>query len=409
MTQASRILTCLKLLVLTMGPALFSSCSTPLQMRIGSACVRRMDFSAAPQAQVLGPRLTQAADQWYPAVCALLDDGHSQSPKQFDISVRKRLPNDNLAETRIGQICLNAAYLDFLKQEPALLEPVLVHEAAHVAQHYYRPIIGRWLVYDPGAPAYWREGIADYMCFKLGVTNAGPCAQCDSVFPHYRNGYSCAGAFLLYLEQNFDPSIVPQLNAVLRQGHYSEGFFFEKTGKALSELWAEFQKTPGFTQSAARMLQLQQELGFIEGKPPRDIAQRLDRFLDQNADARTKQLIAGARMAGVKRGDAQSRLALINYFTQPGGTAEAYIVGLEESGKLPGFAKGEQGHLRGLLNSRNLNTSMPGLRSFIVTKQGDGSTYHYTVVRSPGRLDWKLERACRTNPDGSLGEEFPTP
>ncbi len=409
MAQASYILACLKLVVFGMGPALLTSCSTPSHTVSGSACVRSMKFSAAPQAQVLGPPLLQAADQWYPAVCALLDDGHSQSPRQFDICVKKRLPNDNLAETRIGQICLNAAYLDFLKQDPALLEPVLVHEAVHVAQHYYRRIIGRCLVYDPGAPAYWREGIADYVCFKLGLTNAGPCAQCDSVFPHYRNGYSCAGAFLLYLEQHFAPCIVAQLNTALRQGRYSEAFFFEQTGKALSDLWAQFQRTPAFTPSAARMVQLQQDLGFVEGKPPKDIAQRLERFLDQNADARTRQLLAGAHMPGLKRGDPQARLALISYFTQPGGTAEAYLIELEESGKLPGFTKGEQGHLNGLLNSRNLNTSLPGVRSFIVTKQGDQSTYHYTVARSSGQLDWKLQRAWRTNPDGSFGGELPLP
>jgi hypothetical protein len=371
--------------------------------------VRKVDYSAAPLLKAVAERARQIGNQLYPAVCALLADGDWNFPPQFDICLKRKLPHMRFGETRIVQVRLSAQYLEPLKDDPAALDQMLVHEMAHVAQHYYRPLLGRLLVLSPHPPSCWEEGIADYVCFKLGLTNGWACAECSSPFPHYRNGYSCAGAFLLYLDGTYNSNIVRQLNTALRQGRYSDAFFQQATGKELRALWAEFQQNPAFTPDAARMLELQHTLGFADGEAPKDLQRRLKRFLDEHADAPTRQMIRYASIPGHTAGDVQTRLAIVCYFTQPGGTAETYLVGLQEKHQLPGFAKGDHGTLTGVLRPRNLNVAFPAERSFTATKRGDLSTYHYTVVRLPRESSWKLQRAWRTGPDGLVAEEYRVP
>jgi hypothetical protein len=383
-----------------------NACSTPSAKRAGPPYVRKVEFSGAPQIRALAERARQTGDQMYPGVCALLADGNWDFPSHFDICFKKRLPRMRSGEARMTQICLNNQYLQQFKENPATLDEMVVHEMAHVAQHYYRPIIGRWVVLTPRPPFCWQEGIADYVCFKLGQTNGWRCAECDSVYPHYRNGYSCAGAFLLYLEGTYSSNIVRQLNTALRQGRYSDDFFLNTTGKDLAALWSEFQHTPAFTPSAVRMLKLQQALGFADGKPPKDIERRLKLFLDQHTDTATWPMIKRAYIPGLATGDIQTRLAIVGYFTQPGGTAETFLVSLQQKQELPGFAKGQHGSITGIVGPRDVNIVFPAVRSFTAKKQGDPSTYHYTVSRPTEVSTWKLVRAWRTDAEGRIVEEY---
>ena len=157
------------------------------------------------------------------------------------------------------------------------------------------------------------------------------------------------------------------------------------------------------------MLELQQALGFTEGKPPKDIERRLKLFLDQHADAATRQMIKRASIPGLARGDIQTRLAIVGYFTQPGGTAESYLLRLQEKQELPGFAKGQHGSITGLVGPRDVNLVFPAVRSFTATKQGDLSTYHYTVARPTEVSAWEVVRAWRTEADGRVAEEYSVP
>ncbi len=383
-------------------------CPTTLAALSEPAPVRKVDYSAAADLKEAAEHVRQTANLYYPAVCALLADGRADFPRQFDICFKKKLPPMHAGETRLRQICLDVRYLEQVKDEPAALDHLVVHELAHVAQHYYRPILGHWLVWGPNLPACWREGIAAYACFKLGLTNGWECASCAVRFPHYRNGYSCAGAFLLYAESTYNPNLVRQLNTVLCQGHYSDDFFRAATGRDLPTLWAEFQKTSAFTPGAARMLELQQALGFVNGEPPKDFQRRLARFLDEHTDAATRQMIQRASFPGLAfvPGNAQACLALVCYFTQPGGSAEAYMVSLDERGGLPGFKKGEKASLTFVLSPRTLSAGLPAERSFTATRSGDPSTYHYTIARVLQESPWQLRRAWRTDAHGRLAEEY---
>jgi hypothetical protein len=102
-------------------------------------------------------------------------------------------------------------------------------------------------------------------------------------------------------------------------------------------------------------------------------------------------------------------LAIVGYFTQPGGTAETYIVSLQQKQELPGFAKGQHGSITGVVSPRDVNLVFPAVRSFTVTKQGDPSTYHYTVSRPAQETGWKLQHAWRTDADGRVAEEYRVP
>jgi hypothetical protein len=386
--------------------ALLSPCSSPSVHQNKGSPVRKIIVGSDPSLRAVAERARKIADLHYPATCALLDDGHSDFPKHFDICFTQTA-NGNMAETRLDQIRLNAQYLDEFENEPGTLDQVVIHEMTHVAQHYYRPIIGRWLINNPRPARFWVEGMADYVCFRLGATNHLHCGECNAVFPHYRDGYSCAAAFLLYLERTYNRAIVLQLNAALRKGGHSDDLFFQVTGKDVETLWTEFRQTPAFTRGAARMLELQQSLGFVDGKAPKDIEQRLKSFME--AQAVEKELIKDARVQGQPPKDIQTRLSLVYYFTQPGGTAEAFMLRLQKRHELPGFSKGEHGTVSYELSSRDLSVTFPVTRSFTASKDGETAVYHYRVYRNSEETGWKLQRAWRTGADGTLLTEFPLP
>jgi hypothetical protein len=386
---------------------LLAGCSTPATHEIPPSFVRSVDYAGLPQAKALAERARQIGNQMYPEVCAQLLDGKSRAPRHFDISFKKELAHGNSGGTQINHIYLNAKYLEEWKRDIATFDSVLVHEMAHVAQHYERPIIGKWIVFHHTPSSWLVEGIADYVTFKLGETNGWRCAECSSSFPDYRDGYSCAAAFLFYIEREYDKDIVTKLNTRLRHGGFSEELFAKWTGKDLPTLWGDFQKTSGFTPSAARMLDLQQSLGFVAGKPPKDVEQRLARYLEKSLDPPTRKLITGAQIPGLAAGNLNGRLAILAYFTQPGGTAEAFITDLKNRNKLPGFSNDDHGTLSGALNTRDLAPKFPIIRSFTAEKlDGDGSTYHYSIFRASPDSDWALQRAWRTTPEGGLLEEY---
>jgi hypothetical protein len=277
-----------------------TSCLAPT----GTKSVRNVDVKDAPEAQALADRARQIGDDVYPQILGLLDDGKSELPRQFDIVLREHLgrPRFDEGEEPWGFACRKTAFLNagWLCDYPEDLDPVLVHEMAHVAQNYpllaYRHAWQSYVhyfglkaehpfqAYPADAPSYWTEGIADYVCAKLGHTNVSNCPQCNSRYPRYTMGYSCAAAFLLYLDDAYGSNVTRQLNAALRRGTYADRFFAEATGKPLDELWEEFQKTRAYTPIAAEYNELDQALGYANGQPPGDFELRLGKYFSRHPD-----------------------------------------------------------------------------------------------------------------------------
>jgi hypothetical protein len=271
----------------------------------GTKSVRSVDFHDAPEAQALAERARLIGDDVYPRILALLDDGKSKLPRQFDLVLREHLgrPSNDDGAAPSGVACRETVFLNasWFCDHPEALEHVMIHEMAHVAQNYPRFAYRhtwQWCAhylafaakhpfraYPPAQPIYWTEGIADYVFARLaGHTNVSNCPQCDERFPHYKTGYACAASFLLYIDAAYGSNMTCQLNAALRRGAYSDRFFTEATGKPLEELWEDFQKTRAYTPIAAEYNEFDQSLGNTNGRPPADFELRLEKYFAKHPD-----------------------------------------------------------------------------------------------------------------------------
>jgi hypothetical protein len=346
----------------------------------GKAPVCIVDFRAVPEAKELAEHARRIGNELYPRILVLLLDDTTKAPRQVKVvftqhaGVPTLMGDESGGYTRGNRIYLG---VDWLTNSPDYLDSYLAHEMAHVAQDYK----------SSKTPAHWMEGIADYVRFKLGYTNGWLCPQCSAQYPHYASGYTCAAAFLLFLETQYGGGLIRQLNAELRRGSYSDLFFVQATGRRLNDLWTDFQKTPAFTPAAAELLQLEESLGYVNGQPPPGVS----------AEAKMKVLRA--------RG-----FAIIK--EHPGGTLVAgaleFLDDLRDKGRLPGWAKGEKGQVDLMLNTigTRSDAAYPFSRTFNAKKTGNASVYHYTIVRDSEQSAWKLQKAWRTDAVGRAVEEF---
>jgi len=104
-----------------------------------------------------------------------------------------------------------------------------VHEMTHIIQAYKGNNPG-WLV----------EALDDYVRFfryepYINVPRANPARVGDSPEP-----YRVGGEFLNWVQEKYVKDLVPQLNAAMREGRYSDEIWKEKTGKTVNALWAEW-------------------------------------------------------------------------------------------------------------------------------------------------------------------------
>jgi hypothetical protein len=305
----------------------------------GRESVRKVEMRDAPDARAFVEHARRLGDDVYPQILDLLSDGTADAPKQLDIIFREHLHLPQFsAGDEAGGCALHSTVLlntGFLCLHPENFDALLVHEMAHVAQnypHFAYPHAWQWYAhwlgfkathpfrnYPPLGPTYWAEGIADYVCAKLGYTNKMDCPQCNEAYPHYTTGYNCAAAFLLYIDGAYGPDVIRQLNATLRRGAYSEPFFAEATGKTLTELWRDFQETSAYTPIAADVNELHEALGYDNGKPPRDLAPRVEKYFSNHPETRDF-FAAFGQWQGNPPEDAQRYIECFVYIQhQPGG------------------------------------------------------------------------------------------
>ena len=213
------------LFILISGVAGLSGCAN---MR---PSVRNVDFSETPELAELAFRARQIGNENYPRVLTLLPDATSKLHRRFDIVFKKQIAG-NAAQTIGTRIYLNGSWYG---SNALSLELDLTHEMAHVAQQHTGE--STW---------YWTEGLAAYVCYKLGCTNGPTGPQVEPATPHYTAGYWCTGAFLVFLDQVYGQQVVQRLNVELRKNSYSDRMFTEATGRSLDDLWKEFQSTPAY-------------------------------------------------------------------------------------------------------------------------------------------------------------------
>lgn len=368
------------------------------------AAVRKVDFSKAPELKELAEHARQFGNEMYPKVCALFADEGAKPPRQFDI-VLKPLKSLRTGETfvELRRITMNSMHLTNNPNRQEAFDKVLVHEMTHMA---LRHDAFRWSRPHGG----WEEGLANYAYYKLIGTNGWGCPECDAVYPHYTSGYTCAGAFLLFVEAMCGSNITHQLNAELRRNRYSDSFFAKTTGRSLEDLWADFQKTSAFKPSAVEAFKLQQAIGYEHGEPPRNAVARFNKYVEQHANAFTRKAIKSANLNGQPVTDIQRLIVVYLYFNQPGGPAEQALDTLREQGKMPGFVVGEKGLMSAFWKQEEMgNQTFPATRTLTCSKAKDSSKYNYTLTRASQESSWKLEKAWRSAPDGSVIENYPVP
>ena len=368
--------TLISLVVWSAIAARVSVAGNVVSLERSSPAVRRVDVREAPEIAPLAEKAREFANFTYPRIVDLLVEDPSAVPGQFDLIFRKSLPGEHNATTRNRRIFINTGHFNpdasrLVAESETNLLMVMVHEMAHVAEQYR----GMAPFYATRAPRYWEEGIAEYVRHKLGATNATTCLECAEAYPHYTSGYSCSGAFLVYLDQCYGSNVIRRLNTALRRGSYKEGFFLANTGKELSVLWSEFQKTAAYRPDAEKAYQGQKALGYVNGRAPKDVEKRFRKYVLQ----------------------------------QPGGelsmSALSFLRAVQKQGELPGFGAddaiwidhGEGGRFPFGFPNKSDPGKFPASRWIFLYKQGpDDSCYQYVVRRENKEKGWEFERAWRT-------------
>jgi hypothetical protein len=60
--------------------------------------------------------------------------------------------------------------------------------------------------------------------------------------PHYDDSYRVSANFLNWIAEKYDPNIVTEVNAALRDDKYTSDFWKQHTGKTVQELDAEWRQ-----------------------------------------------------------------------------------------------------------------------------------------------------------------------
>lgn len=397
------------------GLALFvTGCATVDSVK---SPVRKVEFKKVPEVAGFADHVRQYATEMYPKVWELFADDGKKPPEKFDVVIGP-LKSGRSGTTLIkrwgtSRIWINTGFITNYTCQLETLNKVLVHEMTHVA------LLDNASLSSKSCPFGWVEGLADYAFYKLVGTNGWGCPECNIENPHYTFGYSCAGAFLLYVESRFGSNVIQQLSAEIRRQNYSDAFFAETTGKSLDILWADFQNTPAFKPGITNLLALYQELGFVGPELPRNAVVRFNKYLEKHANEFTRAVFESDAITFDSKllKDVRSLAVMYLYFSQPGGSAEEafFRLGKKNHG-WPGIAESDIAKAKYPRTGFDLDFSRDWpfcqictqSRTIDVNKDGDTS-YHYTMERATMEDGWKMTKAWRTSAGGKVIEEFPVP
>ena len=184
-----------------------------------------VDTSDAPEMREWAEKTARICERAWPMLNDELRSDGFRPPQRVSMTLKSRYRG--VAATSGDRI---VGSVRFFKEHPDDVG-AMVHEAAHVVQHYTKGDNPGWLV----------EGVADYVrFFKFEPGNLGPI---DPERAHYNGSYRVTAAFLAYLVAKYDKDVVLKLNQRMRDGKYKDEAFQELTGKPLEELDEEWRAT----------------------------------------------------------------------------------------------------------------------------------------------------------------------
>lgn len=181
-----------------------------------------VDAGEAPELQAWADRAAKVCQRAYPMINEELKSEGFRPPRVVRLAIKRDYRG--VAATSGDRIVASADYFKHHLDDVG----ALVHETAHVVQHYTGRRNPSWLV----------EGVADYVrFFKFEPGNLG---AIDPERARHDGSYRVSAAFLAYLAEKYDQEIVRKLNQRMRDGQYEESAFQELAGKSLAELGAEW-------------------------------------------------------------------------------------------------------------------------------------------------------------------------
>ena len=187
--------------------------------------------------------LAPVTQEWYPKIAQLLPSKGFQPPDRVAID----FGNDNagfVAITHGNHItCTTPWFRENLRGEA---RGCVVHELVHVVQQYNYGDDPAGPTASP-PPGWLAEGIPDYIRWFLYEPQAHGAdvswmRQQHILDPHYDGSYRISANFLNWATQKYNTNLVPELNVVLREGHYREDIWRRLAGHRVDELGTEWQK-----------------------------------------------------------------------------------------------------------------------------------------------------------------------
>lgn len=224
------------------GPALASHISAAAKKALvdfaseGAKFQFTVDVSLAADLQPwVEKELKPVIQTWYPKLVAMLpSDGYAAPAK---VNFRFRTDMGVLPASAAGnQVNLNVNW--FRKELKREALGSVVHEMVHIVQAYHRAKGGH------RTPGWIVEGIPDYIrWFLYEPQSKGADITAGNLSnAKYDASYRITGNFLNWATQTYDRDLVRKLNAIARNGDYTEQFWKEQTGKSVQELSEEWKK-----------------------------------------------------------------------------------------------------------------------------------------------------------------------
>ena len=200
-------------------------------------CEISIDTSGAPELKEWAEqKLAPVLAEWYPKLVAMLPSEGFTPLTNFSVVIA---PGRGVAATGRGRVTANSTWLSGQLKGEAI--GALLHEEVHVVQQY-----GGGRRNNPNfkpTPGWVTEGIPDYIRWFLYEPQSH---GADAIFFRSRPGtvlnydglYRITANFLNYVVEHYakDKDLIKKLNAVSRQGKYTDDFWMEMTGKPLADL-----------------------------------------------------------------------------------------------------------------------------------------------------------------------------
>jgi hypothetical protein len=190
-----------------------------------------IDYSDTSLKTVVG-KYEKTFKQTYAQMAKIYSPG--RAPKEVSLKFEKN------EKYPVAYAVGNVIYVnpDYAKKHP-IDQGMLVHEMFHVVDAYPNGV---------SAPSWFREGMADYARFRTSNIEYWRLPAVKSS-QKYTDSYGVTARFFTWINHIKYPGSLLKIHQRVQNNFYSDDLFKVYTGKTLSELWAEYQKSSNKVES----------------------------------------------------------------------------------------------------------------------------------------------------------------